>query len=75
MNMGFFIPQFNEHLYTLAATGLKKVDYVFGTRQAAVKKMYEIIAQKHLAIKEIYDDHHFKTYVCEDGIKFYINRV
>ena len=71
--MGLFI---GEHMYTLGVTGMKvKCDTYYATRQAATSKMYEIIGKKHLHIKEIYDDKHFKTYVCEEGVTFYINRM
>jgi len=73
--MEVFVPQFGEHLYTLAATGIKEKEYMFGSRARARAKMYEIIDKKGLHVIEKYEDNHFKTYVCEGGIKFYINRI
>jgi len=67
---------FPEHFYTLGATGIKlHGQSTFSSRQEANKRMYEIIGKKKLVIKEVYDDKHFKTYVCNNGVKFYINRV
>jgi hypothetical protein len=66
---------FSEHLYTLGATGIKFNGGVFATRQAARSSMYKYIDKHHLHIVEKYDDNHFKTYVCDNGVKFYINRM
>ena len=64
-----------EHKYSLASIGLKKnVSKIFGSRQAANSYMYNICAKYHLHIKDIWDDKHDKTYVCENGVKFFIQR-
>lgn len=65
----------SNHLYTLAATGIKLRAREFNHRRDAENAMYKVIGKKNLRIIERYDDKHFKTYVCENGIKFYINRV
>ena len=75
MMMDFgFIPQ-GEHMYTLGATGLDNVDYVYDSRIKAKKRMYDLMGKYDLQIVDKYDDHHFKTYICTKGVKFYINRV
>ena len=67
---------YGEHLYTLGATGLElRGDCYFPSRQAANAKMYSIMKKKGLYVNKVYDDHHFKTYICNDGITFYVNRV
>jgi len=63
------------HWYTLAATGIKFKDKSFGSRQVAEDTMYKFINKNHLKVNEVWDDKHFKTYICNDGIRFYINRV
>lgn len=65
----------SNHLYTLAATGIKLRSREFSHRRDAEDVMYKVIGKKNLRIIERYDDKHYKTYVCENGIKFYINRV
>lgn len=65
----------SNHLYTLAATGIKLRSREFNHRRDAEDVMYRVIGKKNLRIIERYDDKHFKTYVCENDIKFYINRV
>lgn len=64
-----------KHIYTLAATGIKFKSGEYSSRRLAESEMYRYIHKNGLIIKEVYDDKHFKTYVCQDGIKFYINRV
>lgn len=64
-----------KHSYTVAATGIKFKGMTFSSRQMAEEYMYRFIDKKGIKINEIWDDKHFKTYCCEDGIKFYINRM
>lgn len=65
----------SNYLYTLASTGLgsKKVE-VFMTRNDAMKRMYKLCHKYNLVINEIWDDNHDKTYKCNDGVSFYIQR-
>ena len=66
---------FMAHTYTLAATGpIKMRTKRFSSRNEANKAMYKALKRNHLHIKEVYDDNHFKTYICEDNIHFYVNR-
>lgn len=65
----------SKHRYSFAATGLKVRSREFSTRQAALDHLYKICAKHGLVIKKIYDDKHFKTYICNDGIRFYIHRI
>lgn len=64
-----------HHWYTLAATGIRFKDKEFSSRQVAEEAMYKFIDKNHLKVNEIYDDKHFKTYICNNGIRFYINRI
>lgn len=71
----FFFTE-NGHQYTLASTGLgKDLDKVYGSREAATQKMYKVCKKYGLHIKEIYDDKHDKTYICNQGVRFYIHRM
>lgn len=70
-----FILPISEHYYTLAATGLKMKSYTFSSRENATNKMYEIMGKKDLHVVETWDDKHYKTYICNNGVRFYINRV
>lgn len=70
-----FILPISEHYYTLAATGLKIKQYVFSTRENAKDKMYEIMGKNDLHVVETWDDKHYKTYICNKGVRFYINRI
>lgn len=63
-----------NHSYTLAATGIKFRDRIFSTREAAQKAMYKEMGRYHLELHEVYDDKHFKTYLCNNNVRFYINR-
>lgn len=63
-----------EHVYSFAATGMKLKSKYFVSRELAKQEMYKVMAKNHLAIRKVYDDKHFKTYICNNGVRFYINR-
>lgn len=63
------------HRYSLAATGIKFHTREFISRQVAEKNMYSFLNKHGIRVEKIYDDRHFKTYCCNDNIRFYINRV
>lgn len=66
----------NCHQYTLASTGLgKNIDKIFFSREEAKRKMYRLCAKHQLQIVEVYDDKHQKTYICNNGVRFYIHRM
>ena len=65
----------NFHLYTLASTGFKMRSKVFSSRQEAREAMYHVIDKNGMHVVEKYDDNHFKTYICDNDARFYINRV
>lgn len=64
-----------KHTYCLAATGLRMRTQNFNSRESAKEKMYAVMSKNGLQLLEVYDDKHFKTYVCTDGVRFYINRL
>ncbi len=64
-----------DYKYCLASTGLKRNrEYIFGSRDKAVKKMYKVIEREGLRVKVIHEDNHDKTYYCDNGVSFYIGR-
>lgn len=63
------------HRYSLAAIGVKMKTQEYTSRQMAMSAMYKYCNKKGLKITSIWDDKHFKTYNCDNGIKFFINRV
>lgn len=65
----------NVHRYSFAATGLRMKSKEFDSRDEAKEQMYKVLSKNHLTILKIYDDKHDKTYVCNNGVKFYINRM
>lgn len=71
--LGLTIP---DHSYTLVGEGTRKrVDKVFGSRQAAVECMYRVCAREGCRITRVWDDKHSKTYICDgEGVRFYICR-
>lgn len=70
-----FSSSWGAYAYTLAATGTKFRTKTFSSRQAAQNYMYEYCGKHHHIIDHVYDDKHFKTYICSDGVRFYINRM
>ena len=65
----------NGHYYTLVLLGAKKnVSRLFKSRDAANTVMYELMGKLGLSIEKVYDDKHDKTYICNNGAEFHINR-
>lgn len=64
----------SRHSYSLAATGIKFKAKSYGSRESAKRDMYDFMDSHGLHIIDKYNDGHFKTYVCNDGVKFHINR-
>lgn len=65
----------DSRLYTLASTNRKFKDKVCGSREVAKRIMFAFTDKKGLQLVEVWDDHHFKTYIFDDGSRFFINRV
>ena len=70
------INDWNEgHYYTLVLLVAKKiVSNLFKSRYAANNVMYELMGKLGLSIEKVYDDRHDKTYICNNGAEFHINR-
>lgn len=47
---------------------------MFSSRQAANEYMYDLCSKFGLHIVKIWDDNHDKTYICDNGVTFYIQR-
>lgn len=63
------------HNYSFAATGIKVKSKTFTSRDAANRHMYKIMNKYGLKHIETWNDNHDKTYICNEGVKFYIHRV
>ena len=70
-----FTPNYKEHYYTFACTGMKIQEKEFTTRDSANKFMYKLCDKYGLHIKEVWKDNHDVTFVCDNNVKFYIQRV
>lgn len=65
-----------KHSYTLTLVdGPRKVDEIYGSRIAATSRMYKLARKMGLNICKVYDDKHDKTYICENGATFHVNRM
>lgn len=65
------------HTYTFAVIGLpksRKYERDFASRDAANDHMYKLMNKFNLRLEKMYDDKHCKTYVCTNGVRFYVNR-
>lgn len=69
------IPSTSHHQYSLAATGIKFKSRIYNSREIAKDDMYKFMNKHGLHIINEYDDKHYKTYICNDGVRFYINRM
>lgn len=64
------------HQYTLVLLSTRKtISKIFNSREAANAAMYKLIGKYRLSLRKIYDDNHDKTYICNNGVEFHINRV
>lgn len=64
-----------KHNYTFAVIGLKKEKCrLFRSRAAANDYMYSLCRKHGLQIVDVWDDHHDKTYICQNGVRFFIQR-
>ncbi len=64
------------HRYSFACYGLSHVkSRDFPSRKAAEGHMHKICAKNGLRVEDVWDDHHDKTYCCDNGVKFYICRM
>lgn len=70
-----FTSNYGEHRYSLASTGLKIKSEEFSSRYAAEHAMHLLMKKYGLHIENMYDDNHYKTYLCNNGVRFYINRI
>ncbi len=71
----FLFESINSHNYSLAVIGLpKKFNKTFPTRSAANTYMYKLCDKFGLRIEKVWDDNHDKTYHCNQGVTFYIQR-
>ena len=64
----------NGHYYTFAATGIKVRERTFVSRELANNHMYKVMDKYGLHIEKVWNDNHDKTYLCNNGVRFYIQR-
>ena len=65
----------NPHNYSCAVVGLAKQRCrVFPTREMANEHMRKLCAKYGLVVEEVWNDNHDKTYICNKGVTFYIQR-
>lgn len=65
----------SSHKYTVAAVGCKFKDATFTSRDAAKAYLGRYLNKKCIQVKEKWRDGHYVTYVCDNGIKFFISRI
>lgn len=64
------------HQYTLVLIGTgKRISKTFNSRNAANQAMYKLMGKYKLSLEKVYDDKHDKTYICNKGAEFHINRL
>lgn len=66
---------YKKHYYTLACTGMNVHEKEFPSRELANEYMYRLLSKKGLSIKEKWKDNHDITYICNNNVRFYIQRV
>jgi len=71
----FLTQAFAKHYYTLACSGMKMHCKEFSSREQAKEYMYKLIDKHGLTLKDKWKDNHDVTYVCDNNVKFYIQRV
>ena len=72
-NLGYV----NGHRYSFVLESnsgiLKSKD--FSSRNAANREMYKDMGKYGLSLRKVWDDKHDKTYICDNGYEFHINRL
>ncbi len=64
-----------ENKYTLSSNGLKKEKtYHYTSRDKAEEKMYSILDKMGTRAVTVLEDNEDKTYICSNGVRFYIQR-
>lgn len=71
----FTLQPSNGHLYSVDSVGCNIKSRTFSSRQLAKNYMYDYIDRKGIRIREKWHDGHYVTYVCDNGIKFFISRI
>lgn len=71
----FLFNSMSGHYYTFAATGIRVREKTFVRRDLANAYMYKIMNKYGLTLETVWDDNHDKTYICNNGVRFYIHRV
>ena len=74
LDLELLLPTFNEHYYTCTCTGMKISEKEFPSRQQANEYMYKQCKKHGLRIKEVWRDNHDITYICNDNVRFYVQR-
>ena len=65
-----------NHTYSLVLIGTgKTVSKTFSSRYAANQAMYKLMGKHGLTLEKVYNDSHDKTYICNKGAEFHINRI
>ncbi len=70
-----FFTQEQKHYYTFACVGLKVRSKTFNTRYNANMYMYKQCKKHGIHIEEVWEDNHDYTYLCNHGVRFFIQRV
>lgn len=71
----FLTQAYIKHYYTLACSGMNMHCKEFSSREQAKEYMYRITDKLGLTLQDKWKDNHDVTYVYNNGIKFYIQRV
>ena len=67
-----------KHAYVLDGDGVQEekcFEKIYFNRHTAEKDMYRLMNKYSTHTVKMYDDKHDKTYICDNGIKFYITRL
>lgn len=65
----------SKHDYSFEVIGLKKVHgRIFRSREAANDYMHILCRKYGLQIVKVWEDNHDKTYICQNGVQFFIQR-
>ena len=66
-----------KHAYVLEGVGVhdKSFEKTYFNRDSAEKEMYRLMDKYATKAVEVFEDNHDKTYVCDNGMTFYISRL
>ena len=74
-DLGYGYGSGHQYSFVLSTNRATLKSLTFTNRNAAMEEMYKDMQKYGLTLNKVWDDNHDKTYICNDGYEFHINRI